>query len=227
LAGEVAHQSGTLMRPLVMDFPQDSIAIRRDDSYMFGHALWVKPVTDPLYTYVDENRNGHAIHEDIPHMAAPVEVYLPAGAEWFDFWTNQRYAGGRTLKYVTPIDKMPVFVKSGSIVPFGPQVQYSTEKPWDSLEVRIYPGADATFTLYEDDGESYDYEQGAYATIRFSWDESSRQLTISPREGSYPGMLAQRTFRVCVVDDTTESGHLAAQSVHEVAYQGEEVTVEF
>jgi alpha-D-xyloside xylohydrolase len=160
-------------------------------------------------------------------MAAPVEVYLPAGAEWFDFWTNQRYAGGRTLKYVTPIDKMPVFVKSGSIVPFGPQVQYSTEKPWDSLEVRIYPGADATFTLYEDDGESYDYEQGAYATIRFSWDESSRQLTISPREGSYPGMLAQRTFRVCVVDDTTESGHLAAQSVHEVAYQGEEVTVEF
>jgi alpha-D-xyloside xylohydrolase len=227
LAGEVAHHSGTMMRPLVMDFPQDSIAIRRDDAYMFGHALLVKPVTDPLYTYVDEQRNGHAIHEDIPHMAAPVEVYLPAETTWYDFWTNRRYAGGRTIKYVTPIDKMPVFVKSGSIIPFGPQVQYSTEKPWDALEVRVYPGADATFTLYEDDGESYDYEQGAYATIRFIWDDAHRQLTIAPREGSFPGMLSQRSFRICIVNDKTESGDTAAQAVREVPYQGEEVTVSF
>lgn len=224
-AGEACHDAGTIMRPLVMDFAADDRAVELSDQYMFGHSLLVKPVTDPLYTYMDQDRKGCTIYPDVKAASAPVTSYLPAGADWYDFWTNRKYAGGHHVKTPCPIDIMPVFVKAGSIMAFGPEVQYSSEKPWDDLEIRIYPGADATFTLYEDDGITYDYEKGAFSRIRFQWDDANRTLSIADREGSYPGMLGRRTFRICLVGESTESGDVPASTTTAVAYEGEALGV--
>lgn len=225
-AGDVVQNSGMMMRPLVMDFASDSTAIRLNDQYMFGKSLLVKPVTDPLYTYQDKNKKGHTIYPEVAKAAAPVEVYLPNGAEWYDFWTNERIAGGQSVLRPTPIDEMPVYVKAGSIMPFGPQVQYSSQEPWDNLEIRVYPGADGSWTLYEDEGDSYNYEKGLFAQIPFLWDDASRTLTIGDRAGSFPGMLDQRDFRIVVVDDDTESGYKPASKINKtVSYSGKKVEV--
>lgn len=225
-AGDVVQNSGMMMRPLVMDFVSDSTAIRLNDQYMFGKALLVKPVTDPLYTYLDKDKNGHAIYPEVAKAAAPVEVYLPKGAEWYDFWTNERIKGGQSILRPTPIDEMPVYVKAGSIMPFGPQVQYSSQEPWDNLEIRVYPGADGSWTLYEDEGDSYNYEKGLFAQIPFSWDDASRTLTIGDRAGSFPGMLEQRDFRIVLVDGDTESGYKPASKINKtVSYSGKKVEV--
>lgn len=197
-AGDVVQRSGSMMRPLVMDFAHDRKAIRLNDEYMFGRALLVKPVTDPLYTWKDEKKNGHLIYPDLRKAAAPVSVYLPAGTDWYDFWTGQRLKGGRTVQRPCPIDEMPVYVRAGSIVPFGPFVQYSDEKPWDNLELRVYPGADGIFTLYEDEGDNYNYERGEFSEITFTWDDANRTLTIDPRRGNFKGMLQQRRFSIVI-----------------------------
>ena len=126
-------------------------------------------------------------------------MYLPSGAEWIDFWTGERHRGGKSIKKVSDINTIPLYVKSGSIIPLGPDVQYATEKPWDDLEIRIYPGADGCFTLYEDEFDNYNYEKGIYSTITFSWDDSKHILTISDRKGEYPGMLNDRRFRVRLI----------------------------
>jgi len=198
MAGEVVQHSGMMMRPLVMDFAHDKTARRLNDEYMFGHALLVKPVTDPLYTWKDDRKQGHEIYPDIRKAAAPVSVYLPAGAQWYDFFTGERHEGGRTLLRPTPITDLPVYVRAGSILPFGPDVQYSSERPWDDLEIRIYPGADATFTLYEDEGDNYNYERGQFTEITFHWNDTARTLTIGQRRGQYKGMLQQRQFRIVI-----------------------------
>ncbi|MBP3230320.1 MAG: DUF5110 domain-containing protein [Prevotella sp.] len=198
MAGEVVQHSGMMMRPLVMDFAHDKTARRLNDEYMFGHALLVKPVTDPLYTWKDDRKQGHEIYPDIRKAAAPVSVYLPSGAQWYDFFTGERHEGGRTLLRPTPITDMPVYVRAGSILPFGPDVQYSSERPWDDLEIRIYPGADATFTLYEDEGDNYNYERDQFTEITFHWNDTARTLTIGQRRGQYKGMLQQRQFRIVV-----------------------------
>lgn len=225
-AGDVVQNSGMMMRPLVMDFASDSTAIRLNDQYIFGKSLLVKPVTDPLYTYQDKNKKGHTIYPEVAKAAAPVEVYLPNGAEWYDFWTNERIAGGQSVLRPTPIDEMPVYVKAGSIMPFGPQVQYSSQEPWDNLEIRVYPGADGSWTLYEDEGDSYNYEKGLFAQIPFLWDDASRTLTIGDRAGSFPGMLDQRDFRIVVVDGDTESGYKPASKINKtVSYSGKKVEV--
>jgi alpha-D-xyloside xylohydrolase len=130
-------------------------------------------------------------------------VYLPAGNPWTDFWTGERLTGGQSVTADAPIDKIPLMVKSGSIVPMGPFLQYSTEKPADPIELRIYAGANGDFTLYEDENDNYDYEKGIHATIGFHWDDARHRLTIGPRKGSFPGMLKTRTFRVVLV----RSGH--------------------
>lgn len=226
LAGDVVQRSGTMMRPLVMDFPADRKAITLDDQYMFGKALLVKPVTDPLYTYLDADKNGHAIYPDITKAAAPVNVYLPEGSKWYNFWSNEVSDGGKNVQCLAPIDRMPVYVKSGSIIPFGPAVQYTTEKPWDNLELRVYPGDDGEFILYEDDGESYDYEKGMFAEIPFRWDDATRTLHIGQRNGSYPGMLNNRNFNIVIVNPDTESGDIAALKVtRTVSYDGNATSV--
>ncbi len=153
-------------------------------------------------------------------------VYLPSGTQWIDFWTGEVLSGGRSVVADAPIDKIPLMVRSGSIIPMGPFVQYSTERPADPIELRIYPGANGSFTLYEDENDNYDYEKGVYSTIEFSWDDSRRQLRIDARKGSFPGMLKARTFHVLIV----RKGHGTGVEVTDnpdkvISYQGEQQTV--
>jgi len=153
-------------------------------------------------------------------------VYLPADHQWIDFWTGASLQGGQTVTTRAPIEICPLFVKAGSIVPTGPFVQYATEKPADPVELRIYPGADGEFTLYEDENDNYNYEQGVFATIRFAWDDAHKKLTIGTREGSFPGMLQQRTFRVVVVGQDHGTGiEIEKKPDRTVTYQGEELVV--
>ena len=217
MMGEVVQHSGMMMRPLVMDFANDVKARRLNDEYMFGHALLVKPITDPMYTWKDDQKRGHEIYPDIRQAKAPVSVYLPTSI-WYDFFTGERYEGGRTILRPTPITDMPVYVRAGSIIPFGPDVQYSDEKNWKELEIRVYPGADGTFTLYEDEGDGYNYERGAFTEIPFTWDDSTRTLTIGPRMGSYKGMLRERRFTIIV------AGHTSSQP-QTVSYSGEAISI--
>lgn len=207
LSGEVTQKNGSIMRPFIMDFAHDRKAISLDNEYMFGHSILVAPVTEAMYTVYDqEARKGHELFEDTATACETTEVYLPAGERWFDFWNNTVTDGGQTIERDCPIDIMPVYVKAGSIIPFGPIVQYASEKKWDNLEIRIYPGKDCSFTLYEDEGDSYNYEKGAFSTIDFNWNEADRTLTICDREGSFDGMIKSRKFRIIVVDEDTASG---------------------
>jgi len=141
-----------------------------------------------------------AAHEKVvEHREKTREVYLPAGTSWIDFWTGEKLDGGRTVATDAPIEKMPLMIRAGSIVPMGPPVQYSTQKPADPIELRIYPGANGSFTLYEDENDNYNYEKGVYSTIAFYWDDAKRQLTIEDRKGEFPGMLKTRSFHVVIV----------------------------
>lgn len=223
--GDVVQRSGSMMRALVMDFPHDKRAVRLTDEYLFGRNLLVKPITDPLYTYRDNRNNGHAIYPEVERAAAPVKVYLPAGTDWWDFWSNERHAGGQTIQRLAPIDIVPVFVKAGSIIPFGPAVQYTSEKPWDNLEIRVYPGAEGSFVLYEDEGDNYNYEKGAFTEIPFHWDEAHGTLIIGARKGKYKGMLKERTFRVHLVGEDSPAGDCDAVETINIHYTGKEVRV--
>ena len=154
------------------------------------------------------------------------DVYLPAGTSWIDFWTGQAIAGGKAVTAAAPIDRIPLFVKAGSIVPLGPDLQYTAEKPADPIELRIYPGADGHFTLYEDEGDGYDYEKGAHATIAFAWNDADRQLRIGKREGSFPGMLETRAFHVVVVKAGKGNGFdLSRKPDRTINYDGSEQLV--
>jgi len=177
----VTNDGYTMMRGLAMDFPLDEEVHNIADQFMFGPAILVSPVTAPIKKSGAESR----------------EVYLPEGALWHDFWTGERFGGGRTIEADAPLSIIPLFVRAGSIVPMGPFIQHTGEKS-DPIELRVYPGADGRFTLYEDEGDNYNYEQGAYSTIDFSWDDSARTLTIGDAKGSFPGMLQSRTFRVVI-----------------------------
>jgi alpha-D-xyloside xylohydrolase len=154
-------------------------------------------------------------------------VYLPAGTQWVDFWTGQSLAGGQAITADAPIDKIPLLIKAGSIIPMGPFVQYATEKAADPIELRIYPGADGSFTLYEDENDNYDYEKGVYATIAFHWDDTKRQLTIDDRKGSFPGMLRERTFNTVIVGNDHGTGVETAINPDKViSYQGERQVIQ-
>ncbi|MBM6992959.1 MAG: DUF5110 domain-containing protein [Prevotella sp.] len=198
-AGDVVLHSGSMMRPLLFDFSHDRKAMEVNDEYLFGRNLLVKPVTDPLYTWKSRDKKGHEIYPDVRKAAAPVDVYLPAKTDWWDLWTNERQTGGQTIQRLAPIDVIPVYVRAGSILPWGPAVQYSNEKPWDNLDIRVYPGADGDFTLYEDEGDNYNYEKGRYSLIQFHWDEASQTLSVAARKGSFVGMLKQRAFQVKLI----------------------------
>jgi alpha-D-xyloside xylohydrolase len=131
--------------------------------------------------------------------------YLPKGAQWYDFWTGKQYKGGQNVTLETSIDRVPMFVRAGSILPLGPEMQYVGEKSWDNLELRIYPGANGEFVLYEDEGDNYNYEKGIFSTITFQWNDRSHTLTIGDRKGEYPGMLASRNFTVVLPNGTKQT----------------------
>ena len=190
LAGATVLEDGMIMRPLVMDFAKDRKALALSDEYLFGPSILVHPVTEPVLT--DGRKELTGVTE------TAFTTYLPAGTDWYDFHTGERLSGGQEFVRDYTISEIPVFVRAGAILPFGPDVQYTSEKPWDSLELAVYPGADGHFTLYEDAGDGYGYEAGEYATIDLTWDDAAGSLTIGPRKGSYPGMLHERDFTVSV-----------------------------
>jgi len=208
LAWKVTSEGYTPMRALVMDFPGDGKVLDIAVEFMFGPALLVSPVTEA--------------------GATSRSVYLPAGASWYDFWTGTALKGGQTVNAAAPLETMPLYVRAGAIIPMGPELQYTSEKPADPIELRIYRGANGAFTLYEDDGESYDYEKGEHATIPFTWKDASQTLSIEARSGSFPGMLRERTFDIVVVGKEHGVGKKPAASADRVVrYNGELVIVSF
>jgi alpha-D-xyloside xylohydrolase len=153
-------------------------------------------------------------------------VYLPVNHTWFDFWTGKKYQGGNKIKTDAPIDKIPLFVKAGSILPMGPFLQYSTEKPADPIELRIFSGADGRFTLYEDENDNYNYEKGIYSTIEFKWNDAAKELTIAGRKGEFPGMLKERTINLIVVKENHGNGlDISLKPDKTLKYNGTELTV--
>lgn len=204
-AWRVTNQGYTLMRPLVMDFPADETAREIGDQYMFGPSILVNPVTEP--------------------GAATRRLYLPQGT-WYNFWTGHATSGGKFITTAAPLETQPLYVRGGSIVPMGPVMQYTGQKPEDPIELRIYPGANASFTLYEDDGTTYDYEAGAYATIPLHWDDATKTLTIGAQSGNYPGVAHHHTFRVVWVSDGHGNGLAATQPADQIVqYDGEALSV--
>ncbi len=156
-----------------------------------------------------------------------VETRLPAGTDWYDFWTNERLAGGQTVSKACPLNVFPLYVRAGSIVPMSPVMQYVTEKPAAPYEIRIYPGADASFTLYEDDNETYAYEKGEHATVELTWDDSERTLTIGERQGSFPGMLRKREFQLALIEPGSAGGITPARTDRSGVYSGQKTVVHF
>ncbi|MGB7768198.1 MAG: TIM-barrel domain-containing protein [Verrucomicrobiia bacterium] len=209
VAGAVTLDGDTMMRPLVMDFRSDVKARDVTDEYMFGPAFLVAPVT----TYEARSRS----------------VYLPStSGGWYDFWTGAPTAGGQTIDAAAPYDSMPLFIRAGAIIPFGPELQYTGEKPANPITLYVYAGADGNFTLYEDDGLTYNYEHGAFACIPIKWDNNSKTLTIGKREGKFHGMLTKRTFNVVLVAGDKPVGFsFTPKADQTVVYLGKEVKVKF
>lgn len=226
LDGAVVQEDGTMMRPLVMDFAHDRKAILLDDEYMFGKNILVCPVTEPLYTKKVEGNKGVTTVPDVAKASAPVKVYLPKGSQWIDFWTNETVAGGQEIQRECPVDILPLYIKAGSILPLGPKVQYATEKKWDNLDICVYPGANGEFVLYEDEFDNYNYEKGMFSTIKFSWDDASRTLTISDRNGEYPKMLKRRNFRITLMQPGKQSAEtIMVKADKKVNYSGKKLVV--
>lgn len=232
----VTNDHSTLMRPLPMDFANDHKVWDMNDEFMFGDALLVAPVVEAQYTQeiemdVDENtgwdRKEVSASKDeftVPDFLElkPTVVYLPAGSDWYDYWTNEMYKGGKTISKKVALKDIPMYVRSGSIVPIGPDVQYATEKPWDSLTINVYAGTDGSFNLYEDEFDNYNYEKGAYSIIPFEWDEKTKTLHIGQRKGSYPGMLSTRNFHVKLIDNANSKPRTRE---YDVVYSGAEVNL--
>jgi alpha-D-xyloside xylohydrolase len=194
LSWEVTSRSGSIMRMLSMDFPNDRKVHDMGTEYMYGRSFLVVPVMQPFYS---KGEKAASIMDFSSMQKYP--VYLPKGTDWYDFWTKEKLPGGTNLQREVPIDLIPLYVKAGSIILMGADVQYAAEQNWQNLELWIYPGADAEFILYEDEKDNYNYEKGIYSTIRIRWDDSNRTVTIEDRQGEFPGMLKERNFSVFLV----------------------------
>ena len=214
-AWQVTSNNDSYIRPLFSDFAADKKVWDVTDEFLFGRSILAAPIVNPQYTEEKIIRTDamtgwdrkevrgekSEVRDMIDWSATKTAVkYLPKGATWYDFWTNKQYKGGQTITLETSFDRVPMFVRAGSILPLGPEMQWVGEKKWDNLELRIYPGADGQFVLYEDEGDNYNYEKGAYSVIQFSWNEKTHTLTIGDRQGSYPGMLQNRQFTIVLPD---------------------------
>jgi alpha-D-xyloside xylohydrolase len=224
---DVTANQSSMMRALMMDFPHDKNALDINDEYMFGKSVLVSPVATAMYIKPAVNGRDTIQVEDFSAVKSK-ETYLPAGSDWYDFWTGEKLVGGNKVSRQTPLDIIPLYIKAGSIIPVGPDVQYAEEKKWDALEIRIYPGANGRFVLYEDENDNYNYEKGIYSTITFSWDDKKKMLTIGDRNGSFPGMLDSRKFNIVVVSETKGGGeNMIAQPDKEITYTGKKLVIKF
>jgi alpha-D-xyloside xylohydrolase len=213
-AWQVTSNNDTYMRPLFSDFAADKKVWDMTDEFLFGRSILAAPIVDPQYTEEKIIRTDAMTGWDKQDVRGKIDdgrsvdwtatksavKYLPKGATWYDFWTNKQYKGGQTVTLETTFDRVPMFVRAGSILPLGPEMQWVGEKKWDDLELRVYPGADGQFVLYEDEGDNYNYEKGVYSIIQFSWNDKMHTLTIGDRQGSYPGMLQNRQFVIILPD---------------------------
>ena len=180
LSRKVSSEGYTIMRNLAFNFRKDTNVYNIKDQFMFGDEMLINPV--------------------IKSGARDRSVYLPEGTQWYNFWTGESYQGGQSVTVKAPMDKMPIFVQAGSIIPFGPNLQYATQKKADPVELRIYSGDDASFTLYTDENDGHDYKSGAFSLINISYDEDDETVRIGEREGEFPGMLEHRTFKIIRVE---------------------------
>jgi alpha-D-xyloside xylohydrolase len=206
LAWRVHHNDYTMQRPLVMDWRKDAKVWNAPDEFMFGPALLVGPV--------------------LTEGAKSRSLYLPDSVKWYDFWTGETIKGSQQIDAAAPLDRIPLYVRAGSIVPMGPEIEYADEDVSGPIELRIYSGADGDFTLYLDEGDNYDYEKGAYALIPLHWSDADKTLTVGKRTGSYPGMPQQMTFHVIVA----APGHGIGEGVSEradktIVYSGNTIAI--
>lgn len=207
LAGKTYFDDYTIMRPLVMDYPSDLKVRDNSTQYMFGPSMMIAPV----YEYKATSRS----------------VYFPKGVDWYDLYTGKRYTGGQEQEVEAPFERMPIFAPAGGILLYGPEITYVNEKKPEVIDVYVYAGKDGSFYLYEDEGTNNNYQKGTYAKIDFNYNEATRTLTIGNREGSYPGMLAERTFNIIYVQPDAPSGwDNKAKPTKVVEYKGEQVSVQ-
>ena len=206
VAADTFHRDGTIMRGLAMDFVDDTAARDVRDEYLFGKAFLVAPV--------------------YKHKARSRKVYLPGGADWYDFHSGTKTAGGQAIDAAAPLARMPLYVRAGSIVPVGPDIQYTADKPGAPITLFVFTGADGSFDYYEDDGVSYGYERGEFARIPLRYDVAKGTLTIGARSGSYPGMPQSRTFKVRWIKAGGKApADLDAAADTSVEYSGAEITI--
>jgi alpha-D-xyloside xylohydrolase len=206
LAGLTYFNDYTIMRAMVMDFAGDNNVVSIGDQYMFGPSLLVAPV----YTYRARTHN----------------VYFPSLNGWYDLYSGKYIDGGQTLEVDAPYERMPLFVREGSIIPVGPEIQFTDEKPADPLTLFVYTGRDCAFTLYEDEGTNYNYEQGACSTIKFSYNNTTGELTIGERKGEFEGMLKSRTFNIVwIARDKPVPFDPEIRAHSSVVYDGEEIII--
>ena len=218
LASMVSYEDYTMTRLLAFDFMNDSNVYNLKDQFMFGPAFMACPVTEPMY-YTARSSELFGIDKTR-------QVYLPSNTLWYDFWDGKAYEGGRVVKADAPIDRIPVYVRAGSIVPMGPVLQYVNQENQAPLEVRVYPGHAGSFTLYADEGDNYNYEKGQYSTIRFDWDDKGRLMTIGKREGSYKGMPEKLQFGIILVEEGKGIGLEDLVSQYTIVnYEGETVQI--
>jgi len=207
LAGAAYHNNYTIMRGLVMDFSADTAVWNIGDQYMFGSSLLINPVCE----YKQRSRS----------------LYLPQCAGWYDLYSGKWYAGGQKIIADAPYERMPVFVKAGSIIPFGPALQYTSERPADTITLNIYTGADASFNLYEDEGTNYDYEKGAFSIIPIQYNEATKTITVGDRNGTFNGMLQKRRFRInLITPGKTRTSDIDAPCDREILYKGKKVKIQ-
>ena len=206
LAGKTYHENYTIMRGLVMDFANDTTVKNIGNQFMFGPSFLINPVTD--------------------FKATTKDLYLPATTGWYDFYTGKYYAGGQHITAEAPLQTMPLYVKEGSIVPFGPSIQYTGEKKADTITLFVYTGKDACFNLYEDEDLNYNYEKGAFANIGFTYIEATKTLTVEDRKGSFNGMLQNRVFNIVWLKKDKPTGfNLNKKADIVITYSGKKIIV--
>ena len=228
---DVSKNNSSFLRALSMDFSSDKKTWDVNNEYLFGKSFLVVPILNPQYTpekivktdenegwnKTDANKKENSLSNIDFTQNKTVKVYLPTGSDWFDFWTKEKFNGGQEIQKTVNLQSIPLYVKAGSIIPFVSDVQYATEKKWDNLTLKIYPGADADFVLYEDEFDNYNYEKGDYTEIPFHWNEKSKTLTINSRKGNFKGMIDKRNFNLILPDGQQKS----------VSYSGKKVTINF
>jgi len=226
-AWDVTASHSSMMRALVMDFAGDKNALDINDQFLFGKSIMVSPVTNAMYIKPVANGRDTTYAEDFT-AAKTKETYLPAGTDWYDFWTGEKLAGGKKVTKETPFDIIPLYVRAGAIIPVGPAVQYAEEKKWDNLEIRIYAGANGKFVLYEDENDNYNYEKGIHSTIGFNWDDKKKVLSVDDRMGSFPGTLNERKFNLVLVGINKGTGENEVNQPDKVVtYTGKKLVVKF